>query len=119
MTLWTVAHQALLPMGFSRQEYWSGLLCPPSGDLPNPRMEPAASLMSPALVAGFFTISTNLGCLGFCGLLWSKCVPSTSSCIEILTFKDEAPFRWGLWQMLKSLVPSKEAPEKSLAPSTL
>ena len=29
VTLWTVAHQVLLPMGFSRQEYWSGLLCPP------------------------------------------------------------------------------------------
>ena len=35
-TLWTVAHQALLSMGFSRQEYWSGLLCPPPEDLPNP-----------------------------------------------------------------------------------
>ena len=35
VTLWTVAHQALLFMGFSRQEYWSRLLCPPPGDLPN------------------------------------------------------------------------------------
>ena len=35
-TLWTVAHQALLSMGFSRQEYWSGLLCLPPEDLPNP-----------------------------------------------------------------------------------
>ena len=35
-TLWTVAHQALLSMGFSRQEYWSGLLCPPPEDLHNP-----------------------------------------------------------------------------------
>ena len=32
-TLWTVAYQALLSMGFSRQEYWSGLPCPPPGDL--------------------------------------------------------------------------------------
>ena len=32
-TLWTVAHQAPLSMGFSRQEYWSELPCPPSGDL--------------------------------------------------------------------------------------
>ena len=39
-TSWTVAHQAPLPMGFSRQEYWSGLPCPPPGDLPNPGMEP-------------------------------------------------------------------------------
>ena len=35
-TLWTVAHQALLSMGFSRQQYWSGLLCPPPEDLHNP-----------------------------------------------------------------------------------
>ena len=36
----TVAPQAPLSMGFSRQEYWSGLPCPPSGDLPNPGIEP-------------------------------------------------------------------------------
>ena len=37
-----------LSMGFSRQIYWSGLPCPPPGDLPNPGMEPV-SLMSPAI----------------------------------------------------------------------
>ena len=36
VTLWTVAHQAPLSMGFSRQEYWSGLPCPSPGHLPNP-----------------------------------------------------------------------------------
>ena len=35
-TPWTVAHQAPLSMGVSRQEYWSGLPCPPSRDLPDP-----------------------------------------------------------------------------------
>ena len=45
MTLWTVANQAPLSTGFSKQEYWSGLPCPPPGDLPNPGTEP----MSPAL----------------------------------------------------------------------
>ena len=49
-TLWTVAHQAPLSMGFSRQEYWSGLPCPPPGDLLNPGIK-AVSLMSPALQA--------------------------------------------------------------------
>jgi len=47
VTLWTIAHQTLLSMGFSRQEYWSGLPCPPSGDLPHPGIE----LVSPALQA--------------------------------------------------------------------
>ena len=54
VTPWTVARQAPLSMGFSRQEYWSGLPCPPPGDLPDSRMEPE-SLMSPAMVGGFFT----------------------------------------------------------------
>ena len=45
---WTVAHQAPLSMGFSRQEYWSGLLCLPPGDLPDPGIEPVP-LMYPAL----------------------------------------------------------------------
>ena len=44
-TLWTTACQAPLSMGFSRQEYWNGLLCPPPGDLPDRRIEPI-SLMS-------------------------------------------------------------------------
>ena len=35
-TLWTVVYQTSLSMEFSRQEYWSGLPCPPPGDLPNP-----------------------------------------------------------------------------------
>ena len=39
-TLWAATHQAPLSMGFSRQEYWSGLPCPPSGDLPNSGTEP-------------------------------------------------------------------------------
>ena len=46
--LWTVAHQALLSMEFSRQEYWSGWPFPPPGDLPHPGIEPA-SLVSHAL----------------------------------------------------------------------
>ena len=47
-TLWTVACQVPLSMGFFRQEYWSGLPCPPSGDLPDTGTEPT-SPVSPAL----------------------------------------------------------------------
>ena len=53
VTLWTVAHQAPLSMGFSRQEHWSGLPCPPPGDLPDPGIEPS----SPALQADFLPLS--------------------------------------------------------------
>ena len=51
-TPWTVAHQAPLSMGFSRQEYWSGLPCSPPGDLPDPENEPEF-LRIAALVGGF------------------------------------------------------------------
>ena len=47
-TPWTAACQASLSMGFSRQEYWRGLPCPPPGNLPHPGMEPR-SPASPAL----------------------------------------------------------------------
>ena len=56
-TPWTVAHQAPLSMGFSRQEYWSGLSCLLPGDLPHPGIEPA----SPTLAGGFCTTSVTLG----------------------------------------------------------
>ena len=55
-TRWTEDHQAPLSMRFSGREYWSVLLCPPPGDLPNPGIEPE-SLMSPALAGGFSTNS--------------------------------------------------------------
>ena len=53
-----VARQAPLSMGFSRQEYWSGLPCPPPGDLPDSEIK-LESLMSLALTGGFFTTSTT------------------------------------------------------------
>ena len=52
------ACQVPLSMGFSREEYWSGLLFPSPGDLPDLGIEPA-SLMSPEFASGFFTTSTT------------------------------------------------------------
>ena len=57
-TPWTIAFQATLSMGVSRQEYWSRLPCTPPGDLPNPGTE-LMSLISPALAGGFFTTSAT------------------------------------------------------------
>ena len=54
VTLWTVACQVPLSMGFPRQKHWRGFPFPSPGDLPNPGMKPA-SLASPALAGGFFT----------------------------------------------------------------
>ena len=57
-TLCTEARQAPLSMEFSRQNYWSGLPCPTPEDLPDPEVE-TVSLVSPASVARFFTISAT------------------------------------------------------------
>ena len=54
-TLWTVARQASLSMGFSRQEGWSGLSCPPPGGIPDPRIKPSY----PVLAGGFFITSAT------------------------------------------------------------
>ena len=50
-TLWTIATQAPLYMGFPRQEYWSGLPFPSPGNVP----DPGTKYPSPALAGGFFT----------------------------------------------------------------
>ena len=64
-TPWLVARHAPLSMGFSRQESWSGLPCPPPGDLPDPGIEPL-SLMSPTLAGRFFTTSATWEALLMC-----------------------------------------------------
>ena len=64
VTMWTVARQAPLSMGFSRQEHWSGLPCPSPGNRPNPGIKPTA-LKSPALAGRFFTTGTTWEALSF------------------------------------------------------
>ena len=61
VTLWTLSHQASLSMQFSRQEYWSGLPCPPPGDLPYPGIEPCEFnfLHLPVLANRVFTTSAT------------------------------------------------------------
>ena len=85
---WTVAHQAPLSMGFSRQDFWSGLPCPPPRDLPDPGIRPT-SLMSPALAGGFFTTEPpgkSNGILGVCihpanKYVYSKCISFCKSIV--------------------------------------
>ena len=75
-TPWTVAHQAPLSMGFSWQEYWSGLPFPPPGDLPDPRIKPRSlalhvdSLLSePAGKPHLYNIHTHIHiCLNQCAV---------------------------------------------------
>ena len=73
---WTVARQTPLSMGFSRQEHWSGLPCPPPGDLPNAGIEPM-SLVSPARAGGFFTnsVTWEAHCMSYNRTLFSDKKP--------------------------------------------
>ena len=68
VTLWTVAHQAPLSMGFSRQDYWSGLPFPSPGNLPDPGIEYG----SPAL---------QTGCLPFTGKITKR-----KCCLSLIIF---------------------------------
>ena len=70
-TLWTVAHQAPLFMGVSRQEYWSGLPFPSPGILSHPGIEPV-SLGSPTCAGSFFTTSTTWECQNYISINQNK-----------------------------------------------
>ena len=78
-TPWTIAFQAPLSMGFSRQEYWSRLLCTPPGDLPDPGNE-LMSLISPVLAGGFFTTSATWEALYYVCVCVCVCVCACVSC---------------------------------------
>ena len=111
--LWTVAHQAPQSMGFSRQEYWSGLPCPSPGDLSDPGMEPR-SLGSPASAGVFFCHlggSVPVGGWGF--FKNPSCTPSgmqdLSSLIRGGTY---APLQWKL-RVLTTGPPGK-SPQREL-----
>ena len=73
MTPWTVTRQAPLSLGFSRQEYWSGLPFLPLGDLPDLGMEPTA-LVSLALQADSLPSAIRLGIVhqSSCGVSWPE-----------------------------------------------
>ena len=98
VTPWPVARQAALSMGFSRQEYWSGLPSPPAENLPDPETEPV-SLTSPALAGMFFTTSAT----------WE--VPSYSAQITLIisTHLLFSPYANLLLQFTSNLVPSNQA----------
>ena len=93
-SLWTIAHQAPLAMGFSRQEYQGGLPLPSPGDLPDPRIEPA-SFMYPALAGRFF--STGATWEVHCSLGSFKqqiCISHSSGGWEV---QDQGTNRFSVW----------------------
>ena len=102
-TLWTTALQAPLSMGVSRQEYWSGLPCPPPGDLPDPGTE-HTSPVSSALAGGFFTP-------------WAlekpiKVPESLSNTNPVLIQKSEHTMQYGICTLHKDIKMVKLEPEE-------
>ena len=92
VTPWTVAPQAPLSMGFSRQEYWSELPCPSPGNLPDPGIKPA-SPTSPALADGFFT-STTLEATYQDAVDKISCAVEFGKCFPVGSLRPVAHFIW-------------------------
>ena len=95
VTPWALAHQTPLSIGFSRQENWSGLPCPPAGDLRNPGIE-LVSFMSPALAGRILATSTTWEAL----VTWhGSYFPRCAGCLlcpphlEISSFRSEKNLR--------------------------
>ena len=103
-TPWTIAHQTPLSMGFSRQKYWSGLPCPPPGDLPDPRVESG----SPALQADSLPSEPpGKPSVQFSSVVWScltLCDPMDCS-TPALSITNS----WNLFKLMsiESVIPSK------------
>ena len=91
VTPWTVAYQAPLSIGFSRQEYWRRLPFPSPGDLPDPGIK-AVSLMSPSLADGFFNTRAT----------WEALSTTGANIYEIQRFQKNPDFQlflttWRTW----------------------
>ena len=83
-TLWAVICQAPLSMGFSRQKYWSGLSCPPPGDLPDPGLS-LVSLVPPILAGRFFITRATI----FMPILLSFLIILNQSCVQLSKFSTQ------------------------------
>ena len=94
-TLWTIAHQAPLSLGFSRQECWNGLPFPSPGDLPNPGIKPT-SLMSPASAGIVFITSTTWEAQRYIGV----CVYLFKLVFLFLQINTQKWDYWIIWSFL-------------------
>ena len=101
-TLWTVAHQAPPSMGFSRQEYWSGLPFPSPGDLPNPGIEPRC----PTLLADTLTSEppgkpscSKWGLLSSCDARAAHCGGFSCWEAQVLGIRASLVVAWRAWEL--------------------
>ena len=95
-TPWTVASQASLSMGFSRQEYWSGLPCPPPGDLPNPgNLRTWASHIAGRFFMIWATREAHMACVTNTCLVLEITPRSAYSCLARTLFEEHV-FKTGI-----------------------
>ena len=101
-TPWTVAHQALLSLGFSRQEHWSGLPFPSPGDLPDPGIEPG----SPALQADALPSEPpgKLYLLADCLIIACVHAKSLQSCPTLCDTMDYSPVGCSIHGILQARI---------------
>ena len=95
-TPWTVVHQAPLSVGLSRQEYWSGLPCPPPGNLLDLVIEPT-SLTSPALAGVFFTTSAIWEVHNLIYSWQIGCINQENCWVKEITQKNFSYYSMGIW----------------------
>ena len=93
VTLWSIAHQAPLSMGFSRQEYWSGLLFSISGAIPDPGVKPF-SLVSSALEVDYLPAESSKKPLSHPSTL--RIVPSKHTSSEMSSYAYPLHIAWVL-----------------------
>ena len=99
-TLWTVARQAPLSMGFSRQEYCNGLPSPPPGELPDPRVKPA-SPVSLALQVDSLSLSHRWKALGIWVKFWVLALVATFYIVSSFECHNDPPgFYPAFWALL-------------------
>ena len=111
-----MANQALMSMGFSRQEYWNGLSFPLPGDLPHPGIEPAPPV-SPALAGGFFYQWATWDVPIWSQLFrksWTSLVAQTVKCLAY-NVGDLGSILWKRkWQPIPVILPGKSHGQRSM-----
>ena len=106
---WIIAHQDPLSMGFSKQEYWSGLPCPPPGDLPDPGTEPA-SPRSPVFAGRLFIRSATWETLE---AAWTPANPSPTRKEDNYRGRDWPPGQREKGETLEPQCPTAHGPQHS------
>jgi len=116
-TPWTVAYQSPLFIGSPRQKYWSGLPCPPPGDLPDPEVRDQTQVCGSSIEDGFFFIAEPPGepaifhFLNWCSWILSCCVFNKSGASKVVQLGKNLPTSAGVARDAGLILGSGRSPE--------